>query len=228
LQPTWSLAVEEPFYALWPWLAFRLKRETIFKFCFAVVALSPLLRMVLLQFRGDQFVYENTLSRLDGIAFGGVLAAWVRAPRFAGENMKQFALQPLPFACAVISFWFAMDSLILACLAYSFVALACGGMVALALVWNGRDRAHTRFFRQGWLMWMGKVSFALYLFNYPIYTMVHGNHGMSLASRLHLGAASAQMFYLVIGNALLFAAVWVSWHLLESPALKLKSRWAPR
>src|SRR4051794_3114804 len=42
LEPTWSLAVEEQFYMVWPWLAFRLSRATIFKVCCAVLVVSPL------------------------------------------------------------------------------------------------------------------------------------------------------------------------------------------
>ena len=231
LQPTWSLAVEEQFYAVWPWIAFRTRPRTVLKICFAVLVFSPLVRLAFYKIGGsDQFFYVNTLFRLDGIAMGGLLADWVRDPVFNVDRMKHFANLAVIFAGAgaVITLAAADQSVVLKSLSYSFTALMFGGVVALALRFQGEDIPYTRFFRQSWLMYLGKVSFALYLFNFPIYLMMHGNHAMSLLTQMGLSGLRGQFTLLVVENAVLMLAVWISWNMLESPLLKLKSRLAPR
>jgi peptidoglycan/LPS O-acetylase OafA/YrhL len=42
----WSLAVEEQFYVVWPFIVLALGRETLLKLCIGIVALTPILRLV--------------------------------------------------------------------------------------------------------------------------------------------------------------------------------------
>jgi peptidoglycan/LPS O-acetylase OafA/YrhL len=231
LQPTWSLAVEEQFYIVWPWLAFRLKPESILRLCCVLVAVSPLIRLAHLYVGASGFyVYSNTLTRLDSIAVGSALAAWVRTRNFDKERMKRLS-KPAIYWCgagAAIGLYFGERHWASESLKYSLVALTCGGIVALALSFQAEDHLYPRFFRQNWLRFLGKISFALYLFNYPIIVMVHGNHGAALANRLGLTAWNAQLFFAVIEFTLTIAAAWASWHILESRMLRLKTRLAPR
>jgi peptidoglycan/LPS O-acetylase OafA/YrhL len=41
----WSLAVEEHFYLLWPWVVRKLSMRSLAACCLAIIALSPLLRL---------------------------------------------------------------------------------------------------------------------------------------------------------------------------------------
>ncbi len=230
-QPSWSLAVEEQFYALWPWVCFRVRRETVFKICLAVLMFAPIIRFLYrINLSSEELSYVNTFCRLDGIAMGGALAAWVREPIFDVERLKRFAVPALLLGGSGALATLAVREISVICrdLSYSFLAVAFGGMVALAIYCQDHANGYSTFLRQRWLRYLGKVSFALYLFNYPIYVLAHGNHALSLMARLHLNDFASALALLVLENFVLFSAVWVSWNALESPMLKLKSRWAPR
>jgi peptidoglycan/LPS O-acetylase OafA/YrhL len=231
LQPTWSLAVEEQFYAVWPWLAFRMKRETVLKTCLTVFAIAPVIRYAFhLGGAGGQFIYANTLTRLDGIALGGAIAAWVRGPMFDADQLAKFAKIGAIVGTIgyVVCFLLTPYSLVADYLAYTFITMGFGGVVCFALFYRGESNWFAAAMRHPWLMTMGKISFALYLFNNPIYLMAHGNHVNNLLARLGLGEWSAGFTRLAIENVALFAAALLSWKLFESPILKLKKKWAPR
>ncbi|MGZ4816822.1 MAG: acyltransferase family protein [Terriglobales bacterium] len=226
LDPTWSLAVEEQFYVLWPWIALRVSRKTVLKICCAVLVVSPVLRCALRLAGGsEEFVYANTLCRLDGIAMGGLIAAWVRIEGYEVERLKTFARIGMisggigTALCSGMAVPFATE------LSYSFVAITFGGLLAWALAAQGSELMTARALRSYGLTAMGRVSFALYLFNLPIYTFMHGH----LASRflLFMPAAIAGVIRVVAGNVLLLVAAGVSWKFFEKPILRLKARLAP-
>ena len=231
LDPTWSLAVEEQFYLVWPWVAFRVRRETVLKICCVVLFVSPLIRFVAnALFHSEEIISVNTLCRLDGMAMGGALAAWIRQPNFSLNRLRTFAWRILPIGClgSLVSLALEKEYAFARAMSYSMLAAVFGGMVAMAIVQNGEKQPYPRFFRQRWMTYLGKVSFALYLFNYPIYVIVHGNAGHRLIVASKLGESMSEWTMFLLANILLLAATWVSWKILESPMLKLKSRLAPR
>ena len=60
---------------------------------------------------------------------------------------------------------------------------------------------------------LGKLSYSLYLWHYPIYRM--------------MAAAGASRFEVAFfGTAATFALAVASWHLVEKPMLRLKDRFA--
>jgi peptidoglycan/LPS O-acetylase OafA/YrhL len=73
---TWSLAVEEQFYLLWPLIIVRCSPRTALKICVAAIAVAPVIRVagyVLVPERreqGDMFLH----ARMDALLFGCALA----------------------------------------------------------------------------------------------------------------------------------------------------------
>ena len=228
LDPTWSLAVEEQFYVVWPWIALRVKRETVLKICCAVMMMSPLIRIVMrLIGASDEFVYANTFCRLDGIAMGGAIASWVRAEDFEIARLRRFAQIGVFAGVTGTALCFRFASIPLATeLRYSFVTFAFGGIVAWTVANQGSRIVLSNALRNFTLTGLGKISFALYLFNLPIYTLMHGR----LADRVFLSipAQMSGISRLVVGNVVLLVAAAASWMLYESRILRLKSKFAPR
>jgi peptidoglycan/LPS O-acetylase OafA/YrhL len=228
LDPTWSLAVEEQFYLLWPWVAFRVRRETIIKISGCVMLASPFVRWAAETRFGTDVASLNTLCRLDGLAMGGLLAAWIRTAEFDPKLLGRFARIAIAMggAGALVSLAAREELIAARVLSHSFLAIAFGGTVALSLRQQANVKPFATFLRKDWLRWVGKVSFALYLFNYPIYVLAHGVRAQKLFAGWSPMAGSIGV--LVLENGLLFIAAWLSWHVLESRMLKLKSRLAPR
>jgi peptidoglycan/LPS O-acetylase OafA/YrhL len=68
--PYWSLAVEEQFYLIWPWLVLWLGERWLIVVAIAILVAEPIIRIVL--------PGSNSLTwyRADGLAMGSFLAAW--------------------------------------------------------------------------------------------------------------------------------------------------------
>src|SRR5207237_3597608 len=76
LAVSWSLAVEEQFYLVWPWVVRYSTSAQLRRTAIAVIGLSPLLRLVLSFYNVN--LYSNPFCRLDGLMAGAFLALAVR------------------------------------------------------------------------------------------------------------------------------------------------------
>src|SRR6266478_9649041 len=87
---TWSLAVEEQFYLLWPLVVLITSGATLKRILIGLVIAAPLLRLAVILSGGDDFIlYTHTFCRLDGLVIGGLLAVWTRSPSFSGEKLQR-------------------------------------------------------------------------------------------------------------------------------------------
>jgi peptidoglycan/LPS O-acetylase OafA/YrhL len=77
----WSLAVEEQFYLLWPLVVARLDRERLRRAAHAIIVGAFLLRgFFLLLHASTAWIYLMLPSRADSLAWGALLAIWLREP----------------------------------------------------------------------------------------------------------------------------------------------------
>jgi len=206
---TWSLAVEEQFYLVWPLVLRYCSLAAVRRCAFAVVCLSPLIRYYL-QSHGV-VIYSNFFCRLDGLMLGAILALLARSIDFVPAKYTKNAwillLTATPLALAVEAFN-------LTWIVFSFSALASFAFVYLAL-----------FAPQGWLqrilinrflVYTGTISYGLYLLHKLPFDAVKAIH----LSRYPL---------LVLPVALLVAYTLavLSWCLLERQFLALKRFFEP-
>jgi peptidoglycan/LPS O-acetylase OafA/YrhL len=78
--PLWSLAVEEQFYLVWPFLVRRLSQRTLTIVCIGSIVLSPLLRYLSVSGvlpLGDP--YTSTCLVTDNLAMGALIAIFLRS-----------------------------------------------------------------------------------------------------------------------------------------------------
>jgi peptidoglycan/LPS O-acetylase OafA/YrhL len=140
LSHTWSLAVEEQFYLVWPLVLWLTPRRWLPSVLFAVVAVSLVLRFTV----GGEHAYAGTDTNAYALAAGALLAVMrVRAPRWS--TLTGFAV----IAAGVVvpsDAW----------------AATCGAAGAVLLV-AARDLP-----APPWLRHCGDVSYGWYLWQYPI------------------------------------------------------------
>jgi len=79
MQHFWSLAIEEQFYLLWPWLIFVLSRRRAIWVCVLLMVGAPLLRAFLMSTGNPTAGYVLTPARVDTLAAGALLALWAQS-----------------------------------------------------------------------------------------------------------------------------------------------------
>jgi peptidoglycan/LPS O-acetylase OafA/YrhL len=197
LAHTWSLSVEEHFYLLWPLTIFALCRsrnpEKILWIMFAA-ALAWKLASVSIEPFGE--VYTRFDTRLTGLLLGGLVAFRLR--RIPSDNritpqMSIYAIGTLLFLFAVIPY---RDK----------VAFIVGGTAAefatalliVALLSRRASPALQRWLAHPAMTSIGKISYGMYLWHYPIAVFVRHNvpsiPGFLIVTALSLLLASISYF----------------------------------
>jgi peptidoglycan/LPS O-acetylase OafA/YrhL len=222
----WSVNAEEQFYMVWPWMIARLRTSrAILHACIVVGAMAMLLRIAIcVSGRLDiAWTHDFLLCRMDTLALGAAIALIVRGP--LQERAMRWA--PLIFvlaAGAVVGVCIIRRTVdhgdpVIATIGFSLIALGYGALLLLAL-------------RKGsWLEWLlsarilrifGKYSYGMYLYDFPL-TLLLSPRREFFITRAHsyvIGSAVFLAFCLVV-NLLIAAS---SFHLIESPIMRLKSR----
>jgi len=201
---TWSLAIEEQFYLVWPWVVRYCSSAQVRRIAIVVIGVSPVLRL-LLSF-GHVDLYRNVFCRLDGLMAGALLALLVRSDSFVPSRYVRRAW--LVFLVAV-PLAFVTEALQARWIVFSLSALASAALVYLSLYAGqaGLQRALTNRF----MVYTGTISYGLYL--------LHGiPFNMAQALQLDRYPLLAAPMLLVV----CYGMAVVSWHLLEKPFLRLK------
>jgi peptidoglycan/LPS O-acetylase OafA/YrhL len=201
---TWSLAVEEQFYLVWPLVVRFCNAAQLRKIAIGVICVSPVLRFYLSRHQVD--IYSNTFCRLDGLMAGALLAISVRSSSFVPSKFVSRAwivlLVSTPLALLI-------NTLHARWIVFSLVALASVSFVYLAL-----------FSTQKWLQ-------AILTSRILVYTGTI-SYGIYLLQKIPLDAAKAfhldrhEFLALPITAAATYAMAALSWNLLEEPFLRLK------
>jgi peptidoglycan/LPS O-acetylase OafA/YrhL len=106
---------------------------------------------------------------------------------------------------------------------YPLVNALFAALLVLAVA--GREGGWWRaLLQQGWLQWLGRYSYAMYLFNLPVRWVLEQILGRPEDLPLLGDRLIVQALYYPAGFALTGAAAWVSWQVLEGPCLRLKAR----
>jgi peptidoglycan/LPS O-acetylase OafA/YrhL len=223
LDISWSLAIEEQFYLMWPLVVRLVPRNRLGAVCLGVMALSALCRLVL-GLGGAPWAlnYTFTPCRLDGLALGSFLACIPAAKlRASGKLATRVAvLSALGVAGALgLAGNLHMDGRVTPSLGYASLAVLWASVLVMAL----SIPAVTRLFSSKILVVLGKYSYGLYLIHLPVALYLRDSvFGPARWPRIGGSLVLGQLLFHLLAGALSLALAWLSWRLLEEPILRLK------
>jgi peptidoglycan/LPS O-acetylase OafA/YrhL len=182
LGPLWSLAVEEHFYLVWPFVIRFLDRKQALTLLSVVVTLGPLLRMTFshpMPTAALSVTYFLTPFRVDEMAFGCLLALLIE-DKVAADLLRRYSL--LGFSITVSIYLFAWLKLhhiyfypgghtkLFDSMGYWLVALA--SFFLTAHVYLQRDSFVANLMSFGPLAFLGRISYGIYLYHILIRTFI--------------------------------------------------------
>lgn len=223
LGATWSLAVEEQFYLTWPLLVFLLKRRALALVSVSLVFVSLFLRLAGYSYDAPSgFVHQFTLSRLDAIAFGTLAALWLRSPSCKLDQWRLRAYQFLAVGLTGVILARILMHRNSSIVSYTFLGMTFTGLLGISLVSDGRSPLLRQSFTAGWLRYIGKISYGIYLLHYPLFLL----WARLIASQNFLPSNVVARNLLAFAGQMLLAilAASISWRFFEKPILQFKER----
>jgi peptidoglycan/LPS O-acetylase OafA/YrhL len=210
---TWSLAVEEQFYLLWPALILLAGRRGVVRLSLALIVAAVTART----WAGLDL--QLLVTRCDGLAMGGLLAATLPERSVAQGHLRRFGC--LALGCLAV---LALDSIgtrwMTERLRVGFelfvLNLLFTALVALCVLGTGRP--WLRPLRDRSLLYLGTISYGLYLFHNVVFALAQKATGWS----------DLPAWVVVICVTATLGTAASSWKLLEAPCLALKERFPYR
>ncbi len=219
---TWSLAVEEQFYLIWPILLIVLLRLTRGRWTLIAATIglalaSSVWRLFLLS-RGSTpwRLYVGTDTRADSLLLGCVAAFVLARPGVAGFIGRSRRLRLAALGAAILLLAL-MRRTSLEWVGYGrgmfLVVAVAAALIAVVVAASSPDWAITSLLSMPPLVWMGRLSYSLYLWHFPIY-------GLMKPGRFGGGIVAIRVGRIVAA----FAVAAVSYYAIERPFLRLKKR----
>ena len=209
---TWSLAVEEQFYLVWPFVVRFLSLRRLATISWLVVAMGPIIRF-LLHDPTTQISYMWTQCRIDSMAWGALAfiawhtnhQAWIRRAARAAPALAVIG------TIAMAALGDVRTNLSFAVVGYTLLSATTAGLI-LAIA-TGEAPTLTR-----WLQWrplahLGRVSFGAYLLHAPVIIALAKS---PVRGNLAVGIAAAV--------AVTWAIATIMFRTVEEPILSLKDR----
>jgi peptidoglycan/LPS O-acetylase OafA/YrhL len=234
MAPYWSLAVEEQFYLIWPWVVLFAPVHRLPSIVLGAVAAAPIFRLAVLLLTGNDQAPILPISCLDSLGLGAYIAM-ASSTALAGHRLvrpigRRAVLAGLAlFGVYQVALW--IDTALVLRLVVFNLAIALPSAWVIERAARGFGGWPGRVLMWAPLRWVGRISYGLYVVHLLLPYL------LPWAAK-HLGARGlfdalgngeeVTVWYLVFYTAASVAVAAVSWYAFERPINRLKDRFEYR
>jgi len=239
LRHLWSLAVEEQWYLIWPllftvvfgakWMRPRISGALLIT-CSAAIMFTTALRFVQDNETRTNFLYLSTITRSSGLLLGAAVAMLWRPWR--KNSLPSWWRSSISDAFAITSI--AVIGVLMATVHVADQRLYQGGLAAttvasaviVAVVMRPNGLLVKKFFSQDLFVEIGRRSYGLYLWHWPIFVVAHARDSSNrLAVALALTVIINEFVYQFVEIPTRHGALGNWWH--NRPQLSAMHRRLP-
>jgi len=236
----WSLSVEEQFYIFWPLLILLTPKKHYKKLFVAAIIAGPIFRVILTYMFDNHVFYFLRPSTADGIyalpfshvdAFGlGAFISQYRLPKARQQFWVLLVAVPIiGFATQYLATgdWGSLNGL-------GFAHPISGGykqiwgysllnyFFAVTIYAVARDGLFNRFLELGWMKYLGKISYGLYVYHYILIFVAGRNQDL-----ITLNFDQTRFVTAVVSFSVTVLVAALSYKYIERPILGLKDKYFP-
>jgi peptidoglycan/LPS O-acetylase OafA/YrhL len=209
---SWSLAVEEHFYMVWPFVVKHVRRERLYKIVIALILLGPVFRILTFYFL-PMYNFRNQLlthTRIDGLMFGCLLSLALHYGYFAQAFEKLRAKNTAIFSLVFLTVLSPLLTQLFFHKYRSVFGYTMEGIAMLSIILFAIDKNNLKTFKiLNWrpLVHLGSISYSIYLWQQ---LFIYYNYG--------------PMFTFPLSLVMIYVTSLLSYLLIEYPFMRLRTR----
>jgi peptidoglycan/LPS O-acetylase OafA/YrhL len=219
MMPLWSISVEEQFYLFCPLTVKHLSRRGLQVFSWSLIAISDVVLYVLGQMHADadSTIWLNSFVQFQMFGVGLLLCLWMQNRKLIIPSWGRFFLLAGGFicwmtACLVFGAKQAAPARSGSSMVAGYAVAAIGCLLIIIALLDTNPK-----WLPGWMVWLGRISFGLYVFHWlaiqSVPTLFVHTHGY-----LHF------LLCFISAGALTVMLAALSYRILELPFLRIKER----
>ncbi|QQO11668.1 acyltransferase [Bradyrhizobium diazoefficiens] len=204
----WTLGIEEKFYVIWPLMLFLAARFTGVAVVGAFIVIGALFGL----FGTNDYLIRGYF----GLSVGAGMAIWLNSSPYA-TVFRNIPIGWISLGMTVVMY----GGLIMAPSVYWHLGLSASVSLLIVSVWFDREQGLARFLALPPLVWLGTLTYAIYLLQTLASNLVQG-----VLQKLHVDATFLTIF--LADYAVSVALAWLAHVAIEQPAISIGRRLATR